>query len=183
MTLSRLVFLFGIGAAAAIATPTTYDITFTGGSPTPTAGSFTYDPTLSANNFSKFLVTVDGLVLDLTFSANAPYVQGACQFTPADSFDMLEFATCAQNTQPLADTWQYSTNLGLQTIELVGLGAQGTVVIATNGSIGNLQTLTTTGSFTVTAVPEPSAGAISVAGFASMLVWAVRRGRKMAAPR
>lgn len=46
-----------------------YDITFTGGSPTPT-GEFEYDA--SVPQFSNFTVTWDGLVFDMTASANAP---------------------------------------------------------------------------------------------------------------
>jgi hypothetical protein len=49
---------------------TTYDINFTlgGGTPAPTAGSFTYDPTVG---FSNFVVDWFGQTFDLTSTANA----------------------------------------------------------------------------------------------------------------
>jgi hypothetical protein len=49
---------------------TTYDISFTGSSPLPTSGSFTYDSTNP--NFSNFTVVWDGISFDLTASANNP---------------------------------------------------------------------------------------------------------------
>jgi hypothetical protein len=61
--------LFGASAASADVF-TDYTINFTGGSPKPTAGSFTYDETNP--QFSSFFVTWDGLTFDLTSSANAP---------------------------------------------------------------------------------------------------------------
>ena len=59
--------------APASATPTQYDIAFTGGSPAPT-GSFLYDPAVPA--FSDFIVTWNGLTFDLTGSANTPVFNG-----------------------------------------------------------------------------------------------------------
>ena len=67
-------FLVGVAMVAsmsgpALATPTQYDIAFSGGSPTPT-GSFLYDPTVPT--FSDFIVTWNGLTFDLTGAANTP---------------------------------------------------------------------------------------------------------------
>jgi hypothetical protein len=56
--------------AAHTGTKTTYNITFTGGSPNPTMGSFTYDSTNP--QFSNFTVLWDGITFDLTSSANSP---------------------------------------------------------------------------------------------------------------
>jgi hypothetical protein len=63
-----LIAAFGAPAAKA----DLYQINFTGdlGSLLPTAGSFTYDPT--AQTFTAFTVTWDGMVFDLTNFANAP---------------------------------------------------------------------------------------------------------------
>jgi hypothetical protein len=45
-------YVLAISAAALQAAPITYNLTFTGGPPLPTAGSFTYDSSLAVNPFS-----------------------------------------------------------------------------------------------------------------------------------
>ena len=61
--------------AAHAGTLTTYNITFTGGSPNPTMGSFTYDSTNP--QFSNYTVIWDGITFDLTSSANSPTIIGS----------------------------------------------------------------------------------------------------------
>lgn len=76
--LSLVLIAAALGAKAAKADPidlTTYTINFTGTGLLPTAGSFTYDP--DTPNFTSFSVTYDGLIFDLTSSANAPNLQGS----------------------------------------------------------------------------------------------------------
>ena len=60
MNLARLIFMLGIGAAAATADVTTYDIIFTGTGPIPTAGSFTFDN--AHDTFKAFTVTWESTI-------------------------------------------------------------------------------------------------------------------------
>jgi hypothetical protein len=79
MNLSRLILLAAIGAAAAIAQPVTYQITFTGSALNPSSGSFTYDSSLASNNFTSFTVTWNSTVLDLASAANSPIIMGGTE--------------------------------------------------------------------------------------------------------
>src|SRR5262249_36580797 len=66
-----------IAAAAlfiqAASAATIYTINFSGGSPLPTSGSFTYDP---VSGFSNFSVVWDNFTFDMTAAANAPSISG-----------------------------------------------------------------------------------------------------------
>ncbi|MFN7937363.1 MAG: PEP-CTERM sorting domain-containing protein [Bryobacteraceae bacterium] len=75
-------------------TPFTHLIQFTGG-PTAPFGMFSYDP--SSSVFSKFVVFWSGSLFDLTSSANAPSVGGACpglDSSPATGFALMEKSLC-----------------------------------------------------------------------------------------
>jgi len=72
----------------------TYEIYFSGNSPTPTSGSFTYDTTF--NVFTSFNVTLFGTNINMLPSANSPVTQWtpgaqhACPlFSPADLYKTL----------------------------------------------------------------------------------------------
>jgi hypothetical protein len=84
----------------ALATPTQYDIAFSGGSATPT-GRFFYDPTVPA--FSDFIVTWNGLTFDLTGSANSPVF---------NSGNTLQLPLCGATTVGAALTFGILTNSG-----------------------------------------------------------------------
>jgi hypothetical protein len=68
---AAILIMLGVALPCAmLAGPVTYDISFTGTGLLPTAASFTYDPNTAT--FTAFSVTWDGLLFDLTSSANAP---------------------------------------------------------------------------------------------------------------
>jgi hypothetical protein len=98
------------------------NFTFTNGSPgapTPTSGTFTYDSTNPS--FSSFLVTWDGLLFDLTASANAPGLGCTGPFvgTPADGFLIMS------QTAPGCGTASY--NWGASLSIAGGSGIPGTL--------------------------------------------------------
>src|SRR5665213_2302814 len=64
------VFLIATCGASAVLADTTYDVDFLGDGTLPTQGSFTYDSVVPS--FSNFTVTWNGVLFDLTASANAP---------------------------------------------------------------------------------------------------------------
>jgi len=153
-SLARLVILIGICAAAAQAdTIQTYDINFTGGSPNPT-GQFTYDVTM--NVFTAFTVTWDGIIFDLTTSANTPFTQGDCPTSdPQASFQFLTSGKCG--TSAIGQDW-HTDAVPSPFFEVYGIGSD-TFVNMAFGTFdvgpGNF-TVNENGTFTTTLVPEPS---------------------------
>jgi hypothetical protein len=70
-------------APAAMADPidlTPYTLSFSGSPLLPSSGSFTYDP--DTPHFTSFLVTWQGIIFDLTSSANATWYldNGPCLY-------------------------------------------------------------------------------------------------------
>lgn len=92
-------------ASSALATPTTYDITFGGTFPLPAEGFFTYDPAV-VQSFSDFHVLWDGLDFDLTGAANAPTINGDCGVLapPQLAFALLSHtpSKCTNNSSAAA---------------------------------------------------------------------------------
>jgi hypothetical protein len=169
----RLNHRLGICAltAAALGTPVlmadaiTYDINFTGTGILPTAGSFTYDAG-ATTPFSDLTVTWDGTTFDMTASANSPEItptvgclsgatgaaasfallDGACSPAPTN-FTTQWFGAWDTATDTLNFSFN-STNFFVpprSSIFLEGFGGTG------------LTTDFGTGSWTISAVPEPSA--------------------------
>lgn len=167
--------LTGLFAVCASAVPIQYNIAFSGGTPNPTAGSFTYDA--STTTFSAFSVTWEGLNFDLTISANNPGGANGCTATPAQLFSVLAGGpgVCAGTnsigwsgdtvtpTQWLFGFSDTGTGSGPPS---VGIGAQligpAHDPVATGGSF--LVTQATTGT------PEPASIALTLAGAAGLLL-------------
>jgi len=73
LAISIFVYAATLGVTGAMAEPIQYTLGFTDDSGvSPTAGSFTYDP--ATNTFTNFTVTWDGVVWNLTASANSPII-------------------------------------------------------------------------------------------------------------
>ena len=100
-SLCRLTLLVGMGSTAILAAPITYTIDFTTTfGVAPTAGSFTYDDTLSlGSRFTAFDVAWNSMVLDLRASANAPFINGSDCGTTSNS--LISF-TLLQGTNQCA---------------------------------------------------------------------------------
>jgi hypothetical protein len=81
-----------IVSAPSVSSPVHYEIDFTGGSPTPTSGSFDYDSAVPS--FSNFNVVWNGLTFDLTEEANVG--PGALTACPSITGAALSFALLAQ---------------------------------------------------------------------------------------
>jgi hypothetical protein len=156
-----------------------YEINFSGATPLPTSGSFVYNPVTST--FSNFTVTWDGLTFDLTTPANTPTISVAaptCVGTGSggsQTFAMLSGACDGVSNE--ATTWIAQDSSGISSFEidtqLTISNPNGfvndTLYIAADssgqGSGGN-----PVGSFTITAVPEPSAAGLLMIGLALIAV-------------
>jgi hypothetical protein len=98
-----LIAIFGVPVATADPITYTINFTLTSGSPLPTAGSFTYDPSVAVNPFSNFDVVWNGLTFDLTASANNPFMSAPPNAPPcvggntgaAAAFDLMSGACAA----------------------------------------------------------------------------------------
>jgi len=93
----RLALPFVVSAAFgfAHAVPATYFVNFSGSSPLPGIGVFTYDA--ASPRFSNFFVSWGGVLFDMTSAANAPVVGGGCPGAPssaATSFALLQHSLC-----------------------------------------------------------------------------------------
>jgi hypothetical protein len=157
----KLVSLLLFVSACAFAAPVTYTMAFTGGlyhangqfEPfAPEAGSFTYDP---GSGFSNFNVLYDGDIFDLTASANAPTVcisfSNCSTGDPATGFNLL---TTYNN-------WIADENfLGPNVLTILTLSPFGGDAISATGPVfPGFQSCCApprTGTFTITATPEPS---------------------------
>jgi hypothetical protein len=155
------------GAPAALAgTITTYDIDFTaaaGGTPAPTAGSFTYDSTTPF--FSDFTVTWDGIPFTLTDSANDPSMSGTVPCLgsltgAAASFALLSGA-CNPPDAGFQTSWSVNPNpttlLPVFLFSSTNLGSDGiTISDDTELAYPAGSYLIPNGGWTITPVPEPN---------------------------
>jgi hypothetical protein len=166
-------------AGSALATPTTYDITFAGTFPLPAEGSFTYDPAL-VQSFSDFHVVWDGLDFDLTGAANAPAISGDCGVLapPQLAFALLSHipSKCTSNSSANAGfqgdqrffgfVGDYDANLNAYSVSFgASIGEP-----CPPGFLCNIGS--TFGTFDIapqaTAVPEPSILVMVITGLASL---------------
>jgi len=142
---------------------TTYDINFTGNGILPTAGSFTYDSTTPS--FSDFMVTWDGTTFNLTASANLPLITPTVSCISATgaaaSFALLDGA-CNPAPPNYTTQWfgAYDTvtddlNFSFNTTNFVSPPFSDLFLEGFGGT--GLLTDFGTGSWTISAVPEPSA--------------------------
>ena len=175
-SLARLVFLIGIGSAAATAAPIFHTIDFiaiTGVA--PTAGSFTYDPSIPA--FTAFSVTWRGIHFDLTDAANAPFVGGVCDVaggTALDSFAYLFNPTCGSGERVTG--WQASSSEEFDhfTFRRSDGDFDFISIQRINGATGPSTPITASGTFAVSNIPEPTSMALFAGGLA-LLACAGRR--------
>ena len=157
-------------AASATAAPILYNINFTGGSPLPTSGQFTYDS--ATEQFSAFIVTWNAVSFNLTAAANDPNVTGTCNTAAANSADYFSYLNgngCATKV------WDGTTNLGLN---LFFVGSHTATDRASAAAIVPMffPLLTiTSGGFTISEAPEPSSLVLMLAGGA-LVAWR-RRNR------
>jgi hypothetical protein len=157
----KTLWILAFVAIAAICAPaahadtlTTYNITFTGGSPNPTMGSFKYDSTNP--QFSNFTVIWDGITFDLTSSANSPTSFGTqCNGLGSGanaSFGFLSGSkACAPTPHQGISRYWYADGEIFQFLEVISTG--GFYIYAGSATP---KAASTTGTWTIAAVPEPS---------------------------
>ncbi|MBN9657323.1 MAG: PEP-CTERM sorting domain-containing protein [Acidobacteria bacterium] len=176
-------FLLCLAALAlsvpALASPIPYVINFVqdnGFGPLPSSGGFTYDPATST--FSNFLVVWHSVTFDMTALANAgPDFQGSpsvCGLPsgPSGSFELLSTAPCLSGWYAAslfggADFTFYSNQPQVGTAYLRLLSMP-------DPSRANL---VPSGTFSITAVPEPSGAVLLGLGFAALGVMRKFRSR------
>ena len=183
LSITRQFLIIGTFSACLHAGPVQYNVAFSGGSPNPTAGSFTYDAITT--QFSSFLVGWHGATFDLTISANSPSGFNGCSATSAQFFAALiggPGACSGTNTvqwlaaitspgQGVFDITDTGTGSGPPS---VGIGAQTispalfTVSTSTSGSLVVTQ---------LTQTPEPSSIVLALGGI--VLLGFRRRTRKL----
>ena len=172
-----------LGAAVFLtASPITYNINFTNGSPNPTSGSFQYD-SAGSGTFSNFIVLWQGFNFDLTSQANAPSVSGSCVSSASNSFALLNGTLACVQTGP-GPVWgadsSDSTALGFADFEIQGFDSSSLndLIIQDVIFVEGTQPPLTRGNFTITnpvATPEPGSIALAFIGGASLLAWKRRR--------
>jgi hypothetical protein len=178
ITLSALIISV-FASPAAFASPTTYNIVFSGTGTLPTSGSFTYDPTNPTNGFSNFTV-VDGETLGFTSAANNPFSSGSVCGGAGGS--TVGFAVMDQGCAPGGSYgWSLSQagitiegefNYFLSDTQEANIAINPTGFIAGDGS----------GTFTIepqsSATPEPGSIPLLLASLTAIAVsgrWARRR--------
>jgi hypothetical protein len=154
MRYARLIaLLFAFGAIPILPAPVHYTINFTGGPPTPTSGSFDYDPTTQV--ITNFVVVIEGASFNLTSAANSPGIvfTNVCNpgFTgAAATFGLL--AGCAGSGTP---GWfvslETSPNQSLFNFEAGGAGGIAIDDYSVQATVTS--SVLSGGSFTITAAP------------------------------
>ena len=172
-----------LGAAVFLtASPITYNINFTNGSPNPTSGSFQYD-SAGSGTFSNFIVLWQGLNFDLTSAANAPSVGGSCVSSASNSFALLNGTLACVQTGPgpvwAADSGD-TTASGFADFEIQGFGTSSLndLLIQDVTFVEGTPPPVTRGALSITtpvATPEPGSIALAFIGGASLLAWKRRR--------
>uniref|UniRef100_Q01WQ1 PEP-CTERM protein-sorting domain-containing protein n=1 Tax=Solibacter usitatus (strain Ellin6076) TaxID=234267 RepID=Q01WQ1_SOLUE len=160
-------FVIGVLATGAFASPVSYTITFTTTSgPAPTAGSFTYDSTTPlASRFSNFTVSWGSGLFDLTDTANTgeQFFGTDCGTTPSSAsvFSFLSGQSVCANASVIA--WDGIRSTGIQVFdfrnqELAGTGPP-LAIVGIHASTPFAEGPDATGTFTISspsAAPEPS---------------------------
>ena len=173
LSLSLVMGLVG-AFSTANAAPISYDINFTGGSPNPTSGSFTYDDAAPA--FSNFFVSWNSITYDLTTLANSPFLQGACNTVAPDARDF--FAILSGGCGGGSRAWQANSTQD-PTIFLMGVFANPGGDVAALATAPTAVGIFTAGEFTITATPEPSGAAFMLLGAGALAATRFRRNRTL----
>jgi hypothetical protein len=166
-----LMAAFSVPAAMADVA-TTYTITFTGGPIVPTEGTFTYDSTNP--QFTNFTVTWNGLLFDLTSSANDPYLpfgRPACigNATGAAASFLLMDGQCPYAEWIGACASPGGGTCGFQFDSSMGLNP----IIIEAGVVSDLQG-GGSGSFTIAAEPVPEPGCLLLVSSGALAAWKFR---------
>jgi hypothetical protein len=162
-------------AATATAGPIPYNINFSGGSPNPTAGSFIYDA--DSPLFTSFIVIWQGISFDLTSSANNAFSFGACHTVgndAADAFAYLSNPTCGSGA--VNDGWTAFQGIAVGFDSFQFYRGSGGDFVRFSGQTPSSQlvSILTTGTFSITATPEPSSMALLLSGGA-LFAWTRKR--------
>lgn len=177
-----------IGAPTALrAGDITYNINFSGGSPTPTSGTFTYDTT--ANDFTSFNVTFDGVNFNFLPSANGPVTQGSCSplFTGPEIYALLTGSAGSCGGLPLAPAWDAfppnpAGGTSTEQLLLTFFNSSNSGGLIGGGAAIPSPLPFTSGTFTVTTAvtptPEPGTISLMLTGLGLLGLMVVIRNRK-----
>ncbi len=178
MTLFPTLLLMSFGSLIAFGAPITYRINFTVTSGiAPASGSFTYDAAVPT--FTGFTVTYQGIIFDLTNAANSPITDTSCPPACAAA-SFLFLSTHPGGSSSGNDGWGaisdasndiFAFHRSIPPVVGSVLFSQ----IMTPGT-GPLVAPASTGSFSIEPVPEPTSGAMVLAG-AALLGYFVHRRR------
>ena len=179
---------FAMWGASTVASagPILYNLTFTGGSTTPT-GSFTYDSSVAVNPFASFNVNAGGVAFNLTGPANAftgNSSVGACKSaqSAAGFFNALTTPGCLNK-------WDYLPAAGsnLFTIRACAVSATPCLDGAASGFDGGSagSGASTSGLVTAAAsgVPEPGTASFVCIGALALMATARARTKRRAGGR
>lgn len=175
-------FVVGIMATGAFASPVVYNIAFTATSGTaPTAGSFSYDSAAPLGaQFTGFTVAWGGGIYDLTSVANTgeQFVGTDCGSTPSSQsvFTFLSGVNVCGSAAVIA--WDGSSAgvdiFDFRNQELSGSPAS-EASITINASTPYTAAPDASGSFSISSVPEPSTFVLTLLSGALLLLALLRR--------
>lgn len=184
----RALGLLVISAATSFALPITYNFVWSGQSPLPTSGSFTYDSSLT--QFTNFTIVWDGYTFNFLPVVNSTVSSSGCgNITTQQIFNFLTAANTSEcNPGPDKLTWQGLISGQYAIFNLFNTdGGQGVTDIelsvsdqlAITGSFGPISGLY---SVTPASVPEPSTLFLALAGGGLLLGKRMGARRKSADP-
>lgn len=189
--LFRIMFAAGIGVFASAAAPITYIINFTGPSPLPASGSFVYDADVPA--FTNFVVNWNGIAFDLTDSANSPTAEptscAAGVTGPAATFILMTVTPPCDVPGWTGPVWwgQYEP-MGFSSFQFrhvvndpifVDPPGRLKIDLLLFGLTGEVdQSLFLEGTWSITAVPEPAAILLTMAGGSILLALGRRKAAR-----
>jgi hypothetical protein len=164
-----------VGAVAAgNAAPILYDLNFSGGTPNPISGSFTYDagPGVGTPIFSNFVVTWQGITFDVTSAANSPTVFAQCAGlgSPETTFALLTSPTICSG--PNNHVWGVANanSSGQNDASMLRFGLFASGIQVFSFAPNPLFLGSTIGNFDVTtATPEPGSMILLLAGAIALL--------------
>ncbi len=177
-TLLKIVTLLALSVGAVAAAPITYNINFTTtGGNAPSSGGFVYDSSAAlGSRFSIFIVQFGIYTIDFTSAANTNATpSGSGCGTTGDLAAAVMFQT-GPCKSPNVYSWFFSYSPGnFDSVSFKDQGQGGSYLVGfLNADSGTGTPFGGTGSFSVSATPEPSSILLVLPALVAMIVRARR---------